>query len=99
MLRVFRQDGAVVSAKREVVTHEYSQPHCACQPEALVVRVSYSYRKSAALETCLQIEDTKHLHIILRHGKLIANDGNLAVTQSLDQSLHDRSVRDRNMRF
>ena len=67
------------------------------RPESLVVRVSDSDRESASLEACRQIEDTKHLHIILRHGELLADDGNLAVTQGLDQSFHDRSVRDRNV--
>src|SRR5216684_6178350 len=92
MLRAFREDGAVISPKREIMTYEDSQPDRACQPESLVVRVSDSDRKAASLEACLQVEDTKHLHIILRDGELLTDDGNLAVTQGLDQSFHDRSV-------
>jgi hypothetical protein len=81
------------------VTHEGSQPDRACQPESLVVRVSDSDREVASLETGLQVEDTKHLHIILRYGELLTDDGNMTVTQRLDQGFHDRSVRDRNMCF
>src|SRR6266446_6133988 len=99
MFRVFREDGAVISAKREIMTHEYSQPDRAGQPESLVVRVSDSDREAASLETCRQVEDTKHLHIILRHGELLTDNGNLAVTHGLDQGFHNRSVRDRNVWF
>ena len=96
-LRVFRKDGAVISPKRKIVTHEHSQPDRACQPESLVVRVSDSDREAASLEAGFQIEDTKHLHIILRYGELLTDDGNMTVTQRLDQGFHDRSVRNRNM--
>src|SRR5258708_5087149 len=99
MFRVFREDGAVVSPKREIVTHEHSQPNRACQPESFVVRVSDSDREAASLEACLQVEDTKHFHIILRHGELLLDYRNLTVTQGLDQSFHDRSVGGWNMCF
>jgi hypothetical protein len=77
----------------------HSQPDRACQPESLVVGVSDSDREAATLEARLQIENSKHLHIIPRHGEVLPNDGNLAVTQGLDQSFHDRSAGDRNICF
>jgi tetratricopeptide (TPR) repeat protein len=68
------------------------------QPESFVVCVSSSDHEAASIAACLQIKDTEHLYTIFRHGKLFADDRNLAVTQCLDQGFDGRSVRDRNMR-
>jgi hypothetical protein len=84
ILRVFRQDGAIVSAKREIVTHEHTQSDRACQPEPLVIRVPNSDRESASLEAGLQIENTEHFHSIRRHCELLADYTDLAMTQGLD---------------
>jgi len=78
--RVFRQYGAVVSSKREVVTHEHAQSDRTCQPKPLVVRVANPDRKSASLETGFQVKDTEHLHRIARHGEFLADYTDVTVT-------------------
>jgi len=50
-LRMFRQDGSVVTSEREVVADECSQSYGTGQPESLIVRVPNPNCKSVFLET------------------------------------------------
>ena len=41
-----------------------------------------------------QIQDAEHLHSIFRYGELFIDNGDLAMTQCVDQSFDDRTVSD-----
>src|SRR5260370_4393417 len=83
-LRVFRQDGSVVTSEREVVADEYSQSDRACQPESPVVRVPNPNCKSTSLETGFLGEHAEHLHRIARHCKLLVDNTHMSLSPPLD---------------
>jgi len=51
-----------------------------------VVRVSDSNRGSASVEDAGRIKDSEHFHTVTRYGELLLDNGNLAMTQRIDQA-------------
>jgi hypothetical protein len=96
-IRVFREGGTIIPLKHEVVTYE-PVSNGARQPEALVICVSDPNREPAPIKARLEIEDAEHFHAISRYRELLPYDADLAVTQGFYQTVHDREVRNRNMR-
>jgi hypothetical protein len=79
------------------VTYEDSQADRARPPKSLVVRVSDADCESASFEAGRENKDAEHLHTMLQYGELFVDNGDLAMTQCVDQSFDDRGMRDWNV--
>ena len=74
VLRMLRQYWRKVAVEHHVFADSDSEACGNGEPEGLVVTVANSDREAATFESSFQVQNSKHLHAIARHGVLVFED-------------------------
>ena len=89
---MLREDGTEVPLKRHVVADEDAVANRHRKTHRFIVCIPNTDRKAASFECGFQVEDSKHLHTILRNSILVSDNGDMPKRKRFEQGFDNQMV-------